>query len=121
MCLLPVVLVEEGEILGGGGRGETLGGGGRGDGVTPEGIGRGDEEENRGDGAIFGGGGRGGGLVFLITSNLSCVVQARREITGYLIETNYAMTYPSSLAKESLQKTSVKIEAAECLLSYTQS
>lgn len=67
MCLLPLVLVEDGESLGGGGRGETLGGGGRGDG----GIGRGDEEENRGDEAIFGGGGRGGGLVFLITTSRS--------------------------------------------------
>ena len=39
MCLLPLVLVEDGETLGGGGRGETLGGGDCGGGETPGGIG----------------------------------------------------------------------------------
>ena len=99
MCLLPLVLVEDGETLGGGGRGETLGGGGRGDGETPGGIGRGDEEESRGDGAIFGGGGRGGGLVFLITTSRSCVVHAIRKKTVYMIKKNYTLTYPSSYGK----------------------
>ena len=43
MCLLPLVLVEDGETLGGGRR-ETLGGGGRRGGETPGGIG----EESKG-------------------------------------------------------------------------